>query len=88
MTKKARILVVDDEEVVCRACSRALAAEGHDVDVTQDPRAGLRAAEESPYDIIILDLKMPEMDGMEFLRRVKETRPETDVVIMTGYAQI
>ncbi|MFH1264337.1 MAG: response regulator, partial [Planctomycetota bacterium] len=84
----ARILVVDDEDVVCRSCDRLLSEEGHEVDTSLDPRDGLVMAERTPYDVILVDLKMPGIDGMEFLRRAKAVRPDTEVVIMTGFAQI
>jgi DNA-binding NtrC family response regulator len=84
----ARILVVDDEEVVCKSCDHLLSEEGHRVDTSQDPHEGLAMAEQNPYDVLILDLKMPGISGMEFLRRIKAVRPETEVVMMTGYAQI
>ncbi|MFH1266798.1 MAG: sigma-54 dependent transcriptional regulator, partial [Planctomycetota bacterium] len=83
-----QILVVDDEEVVCRSCDRLLSEEGYEVDTSQDPREGLVLAEQNPYDVILVDLKMPGIGGMEFLRRIKSIRPDTEVVIMTGYAQI
>ncbi len=84
----ARILVVDDEDVVCRSCDRLLSEEGYEVDTSQNPRDGLVIAEQNPYDVILVDLKMPGISGMEFLRRVKAVRPDTEVVIMTGFAQI
>jgi DNA-binding NtrC family response regulator len=84
----ARILVVDDEEVVCQSCHRVLSEEGYEVDTSQDPQAGLSTAEQHPYDVVLVDLKMPVISGMEFLRRIKAVRPETEVVMMTGYAEI
>ncbi|HYW79954.1 MAG TPA: sigma-54 dependent transcriptional regulator [Thermoguttaceae bacterium] len=86
--KNARILVVDDEEVVCKSCDRLLSEEGYEVDTSLDPEKGLTMAEQDPYDVILVDLKMPEVGGMEFLRRIKAVRPDTEVVIMTGFAQI
>jgi len=84
----ARILVVDDEEVVCQSCHRVLSEEGYEVDTSQDPQAGLSMAEQHPYDVVLVDLKMPVISGMEFLRRIKAVRPDTEVVMMTGYAEI
>ena len=86
--KRAKILVVDDEDVVCTSCARLLSEEGYEVDTRDDPREGLLIAEQNPYDIVLVDLKMPEMSGMEFLRRIKAMRSDTEVIIMTGFAQI
>jgi len=84
----ADILVVDDEAVVCASCARVLGDEGHRVTVVQDPVAGLDIVREKRPDIAIVDLKMPGIDGIEFLRRTKELSPETEVMVMTGFAQI
>jgi DNA-binding NtrC family response regulator len=84
----ARILVVDDEEVVCTSCTLLLSEEGYEVQTSQHPKEGLLMAEQNPYDIILLDRKMPGISGMEFLRRIKEVRPDTEVIIMTGFAEI
>ncbi len=86
--KNELILVVDDEEVVRGSCERLLSSEGYEVDMCGNPLEGLELAERKPYDVILVDLKMPEIDGMEFLRRVKGIRPDTEVVIMTGFAEI
>ncbi|MBC8870837.1 MAG: sigma-54-dependent Fis family transcriptional regulator [Planctomycetes bacterium] len=86
--KSARILVVDDEEVVCRSCELLLAEEGYQVDTSQDSENGFLLAQEKPYDVILLDLKMPKIGGMDFLRRIKDVRPDVEVIMMTGYAEI
>jgi DNA-binding NtrC family response regulator len=84
----ARILIVDDEEIVIKSCVRILGGGGHHVDAVQDGLAALRMIEESPYDIVILDIMMPKMDGLEVLRRVKEQHPDVDVIMITGLSQI
>jgi len=84
----ARILVVDDEEVVLRSCLRILSGEEFQVETVQDGRQALQKVEENPYDVMILDIMMPNVDGLEVLRRVKETHPNVDVVMVTGLAQI
>lgn len=84
MTKK--ILVVDDEAVVCESCRRILIREGYQVDTCSDSRTGLRLAELNHYDAILLDLRMPIVDGVRFLERVREVRPGLPVVIITGHA--
>jgi DNA-binding NtrC family response regulator len=84
----ADVLVVDDEKVVCASCARILGDEGHRVTTTQDPQEGLRLAAVNKPDVAIVDLKMPGMDGIEFLRRIKEVSPATEVMIITGFAEI
>jgi DNA-binding NtrC family response regulator len=84
----ARILIVDDEEIVIRSCMRILDGSEFQVEAVQDGREALRRVEENPYDVMILDIMMPNMDGLEVLRRVKETHPNVDVIMVTGLSQI
>ncbi|KPK20572.1 MAG: Fis family transcriptional regulator [Betaproteobacteria bacterium SG8_41] len=84
----ARVLVVDDEEVVLKSCARILAGGEFEVDTTTNGPDALRRVDERHYDLIILDIMMPEMDGLEVLQRVKETHPDIDVVMITGLSQI
>ena len=84
----ARILVVDDEEIVIKSCVRILASCGYAVDSAPDGREALRMVEAETYDVMILDIMMPKMDGMEVLQRVKETHPGVDVIMVTGLSQI
>ena len=84
----ARILIVDDEEIVIRSCLRILDGGEYQVESVQDGREALRKIEDNPYDVVILDIMMPEIDGLEVLRRVKETHPNIDVIMITGLSQI
>jgi DNA-binding NtrC family response regulator len=84
----ARVLIVDDEEIVIRSCKRILSGDEFQVESVQDGRAALQKIEENPYDLIILDIMMPNIDGLEVLRRVKETHPNVDVIMITGLSQI
>jgi DNA-binding NtrC family response regulator len=84
----ARILVVDDEEIVIRSCLRILAGDEYQVEAVQDGRQALLKVEESPYDVLILDVMMPNMDGIEVLRRIKEAHPDVDVIMITGLSEI
>ena len=84
----ARILVVDDEEIVIRSCLRILAGDEYQVEAVQDGREALRKIEENACDVMILDIMMPNIDGLEVLRRVKETHPNIDVIMVTGLSQI
>ena len=84
----ARILVVDDEDIVLRSCLRILSGEEFQVETVQDGRQALQKVEENLYDVMILDIMMPNVDGLEVLRRVKETHPNVDIIMVTGLAQI
>ena len=84
----ARILVVDDEEIVIRSCLRILEGNGYEIDVAHDGHDALRKVESNTYDVMILDIMMPNLGGMEVLRRVKETHPDIDVIMITGLSQI
>jgi len=84
---KGRILLVDDEEIVLRSCQRILGGE-YDLDIAHDGLEALAKVNENDYDVLVLDIKMPKMDGLEVLRRVKEARPETDIIMVTGLHEI
>jgi DNA-binding NtrC family response regulator len=83
-----RILIVDDEEIVLRSCQRILAGRDYEVDTAQEGRAALRRIDENNIDVLILDIKMPGVDGLEILQRVKETHPDIDVIMITGLHEI
>ena len=85
---KKRILIADDEEIVIRSCLRILPEEEYDIDTAQN---GLEAVEKvavNDYDMLILDIMMPKLTGMEVLQRVKETHPDIDVIMITGLNEI
>ncbi len=83
-----RILVIDDESVVGLSCRRVLEPMGHEVDVFQDPQAGLRAALSGGYDLILLDLRLPGADGLDLLGRIKSAGVPSEVVIITGNSSV
>ncbi len=84
----ARILIVDDEEIVIRSCLRILSDSSYVVDSVQDGSEALRKVDETDYDIMILDIMMPGIDGLEVLQQVKERHPDVDVIMVTGLSQI
>ncbi|OGB78351.1 MAG: Fis family transcriptional regulator [Burkholderiales bacterium RIFOXYC12_FULL_60_6] len=84
----AKILIVDDEEIVIRSCRRILGDSMYAVDSTQDGRDALRKVDETEYDLMILDIMMPGIDGLEVLQHVKERHPGVDVIMMTGLSEI
>ena len=88
MDEKTKILVVDDEEVVRLSHIRTLASIHCNVEVVRDGGQALRAMEQRPADVVLLDLRMPGMDGMSVLKTIKQRWPETEVVIITGYPSV
>lgn len=80
----ADILIIDDDAEILRALRKVLEAEGHSVTEAQDGKTALRHFAGDPADLVISDVYMPEMDGIEFLIRLKEAFPETRVIAMSG----
>lgn len=88
MSEKTTILVVDDEEVVRRSYVRALAGEHCSVESVWNGEEALRVMNKEPIDVVLLDQRMPGMDGMTVLRAIKENWPESEVIVITGYPAI
>jgi len=83
-----RILVIDDEEIVRISCRKCLVPEGYEVDVAINGSDGLRLTRVNHYDLILTDLKMPDMDGMEFLMAMGASQPGAKVIMITGYSTV
>lgn len=88
MSAQARVLVVDDDEVVRRSYQRSLQTVRCDVEAVANGEDALKAVEQHPYDVLLLDLRMPGMDGLSVLKAVKAVSPESEVIIITGYPTI
>ena len=86
--KKGRILVVDDEERICEAVKKALERIGYIVEMSQHATAALERIHQGSLDMVICDIKMPGMDGIALLDRIKEYDPTMLVLMITGYASI
>lgn len=86
--RRLRILVIDDEPVIGLSCKRALCPDGHHVDTYEDPQAGLQAALSGDFDLVLLDLKMPRIDGLEVLRQMVSAGLTSEVVIITGHSTV
>lgn len=80
-----RILVVDDQPGVTRACAKILSRAGYDVVEQNHSVAALQLLQEEPFDLLLTDIRMPEMDGMELLTAAKQLDPHLSVVVITGY---
>ena len=85
MAENIKILVVDDEPIVIRSAKRILGAEGYDVDGAGGGREAIIMMEKKNYDLVLTDLKMPEVDGITLMRWIRKSRPETGIVVITGY---
>lgn len=88
MKKRASILIVDDEEVVRLSHSRSLASANYHAEVARDGLEALHIMEQRSFDVVFLDLRMPEIDGISVLRTIRQKWPESEVVIITGYPTI
>jgi DNA-binding NtrC family response regulator len=86
--RSPRILVVDDELGICQSCVKILSKENHQVEYALNGYDALKMMQEKPFEVIITDLKMSSMGGMEVLRRVKESYPDSMVIVITGYASV
>ncbi|MFO8165628.1 MAG: response regulator [Thermodesulfobacteriota bacterium] len=84
--EKKKVLVIDDEQIVLDSVSQILIDENYEVDVSLNGREGLDWAIERPYDILLTDIRMPDIGGMTVLRDVKRIKSSLPVVIITGYA--
>lgn len=86
-TKPKRLLVIDDEAIVGKRLLQVFGKMGFIVETFDSPVPAMEAAAARPFDIVVTDLKMGGMDGMEVLARVRQLNPSTRVIIITGYAQ-
>ena len=82
-----KILVADDEMSIRLLYSEELKEEGYEVYMASNGREALEMVEKIPLDLVILDIKMPEMDGIEALRQIKEKRPDLPVILSTAYGE-
>jgi signal transduction histidine kinase len=88
MGKKIKLLIIDDEEIVIKSCLKILKNENYDIDTAVSGDDGLKRAKEKEYDIVITDLKMPGISGMQVLETLVATQPKVTVIIFTGYATV
>jgi len=88
MSSQANILVIDDEESMRDSCRQALARDGNRVKVAEDGAGGLSMLQAESFDLVILDLKMPGLSGMEVLKKIQKDDPEIMVIVITGYATV
>ena len=85
MLAKTRILIVDDEEIVRLCLVRTLAGKHVDVETVANGKDALAMMQRNPFDVVLLDVRMPGMDGMAVLETIKRNWPESEVIVITGY---
>ena len=88
MNEKANILIVDDEEVVRLSHLRSLEGSNCSTRAAGDGREALMVMEQDPADVVLLDLRMPDLDGMDVLKAIKQRWPDSEVVVITGYPSL
>lgn len=82
--EKKKIIIIDDDEEMSQELKEVLGYEDYEVDTASDGSQGLEMIGKNPYDLIILDLKMPKLNGYEALQRIKEDTPRSKVLVLTG----
>jgi DNA-binding response OmpR family regulator len=85
MKTQQSVLVIDDEQIICDSCHRILSNEDVKVDTDTDAQGGYQKALENNYDLILLDLNMRELDGIQLLSKLRKDKPDVPVIIITGY---
>jgi len=83
-----RILVVDDEMIVCESCKRILEEEGYEAETALSGKEAFEKMKANPFDIVITDLKMPGIDGMEVLRTFRREYPDSIIIMITGFSTV
>jgi DNA-binding NtrC family response regulator len=86
MGDKIKIMLVDDEPIVGNRLGPWLEKQGYHVEIFLDGKQALERFEQSPFDIVVTDIRMAEVDGIQVLDRVMEMSPRTKVIVITGYA--
>ena len=88
MSEKLDVLLLDDEPIVGKRLKPALAKVGCEVEVFQDPKEALERIGQKEFDIVVTDIRMDEIDGMQVLEHVIKKSPRTKVIMITGYAMM
>ncbi len=84
----SNILIIDDEKAIRKTLSEILSYEGYKIDEAGDGEEGFRKFREKEYDVILCDIKMPKMDGIEFLEKAKEGNPDIPIIMISGHGTI
>ena len=88
MSDPLEVLLLDDEPIVGKRLKPALAKIGCNVEVFEEPPAALKRLDEKAFDVVVTDIRMDEIDGIQVLEHVTKTSPRTKVIMITGYAMM
>lgn len=88
MSKSLDVLIIDDEEIVCKRLKPAIEKMGCTVETFLDPVAAFRRIEEKEFDVVVTDVRMDEIDGIQVLEHARKRSERTKVVVITGYAMM
>ena len=88
MTEQARILVVDDEQGMRELLQYLLQGEGYSVELAESAAEALSKIKQEPFHLVLTDIKMPNMDGLQMLQRIKELDQQVVVIVMTAYSTL
>ena len=83
-----QVLIMEDEESVAKGLGIALSEEGYKVDLAMTGRSALDSFSQKMFDLLVADLRLPDIDGMEVIKQVKRRRPDTEVLVITGYSTV
>ncbi len=86
--RSPHILIMEDEESIAKGLEMVLVEEGYEVDVANTGAGALEIFSEKKFDLLIADLRLPDKSGLDVIKIVKQQRPETEVVVMTGYSSV
>ncbi len=85
---RGKVLVIDDESIVRTSCKRILSPDGYEVRLASNAFEGIKMLEQEQFDLVLTDLKMPDMDGISVLETIKQRWPQTQVIVITGYQTV
>src|SRR6187455_2676472 len=84
----AEILIIDDEKAIRKTLSEILSFEGYKLDEAADGEEGLKRFKDKSYDLVLCDIKMPKIDGIEFLQKAGEVNPDIPIIMISGHGNI
>ena len=84
----SRILIIDDEASICWAFRESLGDEGHQVEVAASAEEGMRLADKGPFDVVVLDVRLPGMDGLTAMRGLRERLGPVPIVVITAFGNL